>query len=72
MDHKDILHMSRQLYCRGVYNISLWSVKYILNQNMANFGRNIISGKVAWSAFISDKPCPSSLAQRQEILLWMG
>ena len=31
MDHNEILHTSRQLHCRDVYNISLWSVEYILN-----------------------------------------
>ena len=38
-DHKRILHTSRQWQCRDVYKISLWSVEYILNQGMANFGR---------------------------------
>ena len=38
-DHNDILHTSRQLHCRDVCTISLWSVEYILNQSTTNFGR---------------------------------
>ena len=38
-DHKEILHTSRQLHCRVVCKISLWSVGCILNQSIANFGR---------------------------------
>ena len=30
-EHNEILHMSRQLHCRDVCKISLWSVKYIWN-----------------------------------------
>ena len=37
-DHKEIPHTSRQLYCRDVCKISLWSAEYILNQSTANFG----------------------------------
>ena len=35
-DHNDILRTSRQLHCRDVYKISLWSVEYILNQSTSN------------------------------------
>ena len=28
-DHNEILHTSRQLHCRDVCKISLWSVQYI-------------------------------------------
>ena len=38
-DHNDILHTSRQLYCRDVCKISLWSARHILNQSNPNFGR---------------------------------
>ena len=38
-DHNEILHTSRQLHCRDVYKILLWSVKYISNQSIVNFGR---------------------------------
>ena len=38
-DHKEILHTSRQLHCRDVCEISLWSVENILNQSTAKFGR---------------------------------
>ena len=31
--------MPRQLHCRDVCRISLWSVVYVLNQSPANFGR---------------------------------
>ena len=36
---KKILHTSRQLHCRDVCKIPMWSVEYILNQNTAYFGR---------------------------------
>ena len=29
---------SRQLHCRDVCKISLWSIKHILNQSTSNFG----------------------------------
>ena len=38
-DHNEILHTSRQLYCRDVWKISLWSVQHILNQSTPNFDR---------------------------------
>ena len=37
--HQEILHTSRQFYCRDVCSISLWSVERIWNQSMENFGR---------------------------------
>ena len=47
-DHNKILHTSQQCNCRDWRKISLWSVKYILNQSTSNFGRisnrNIVSG----------------------------
>ena len=30
-DHSEILHTSRQLHCRDVHKISLWSVDHISN-----------------------------------------
>ena len=36
-DHNEILHTSRQLHCRDVCKISLWSVTYILNWSTPNF-----------------------------------
>ena len=38
-DHNEILPTSRQLHCREVCKILLWSVQYILNQSTGNFGR---------------------------------
>ena len=38
-NHNEMLHKSRQLHCRDVCNISLWSVMYILNWTTPNFGR---------------------------------
>ena len=38
-DHNKILHTSRQLHCRAVCKILLWSIEYIFNQNTATFGR---------------------------------
>ena len=38
-NHKEILHMSRQLHCRDMWKILLWSVEHILSQSTANFGR---------------------------------
>ena len=38
-DYNEILHTSRQLHCRDVCNISLWSVRYILNWSTPTFGR---------------------------------
>ena len=37
IDHKNILHTSRQCYCRDVCKISLWSAEYIMNKNIARF-----------------------------------
>ena len=34
-----MLHTSRQLHCRDVCKILLWSVEDILNQSTASFGR---------------------------------
>ena len=36
-DHNEILHTSRQCYCRDVCKISLWSVEQILNYSTPNF-----------------------------------
>ena len=36
-DHNEILHTSRQLHCRDVCKILLWSVVYILNWSIPNF-----------------------------------
>ena len=36
-NHSEILYTSRQLHCREVCEISLWSVAYILDQSTANF-----------------------------------
>ena len=47
IDHNEILHTSRQLHCRDVCKISLWSAKYILNQSTANFDRNSNSIEIA-------------------------
>ena len=38
-DRRGILHMSRQLHCRGVCGILWWSVEYILGRSTADFGR---------------------------------
>ena len=38
-DHNEILHKSRQLHCRDMRKILLWSVEYIINQSTANCGR---------------------------------
>ena len=38
-DHNEILHTSRQCYCRDVCKISLWSVEQILNYSTPNFDR---------------------------------
>ena len=38
-DHNEILHMSRQFYCRDMCKISLWSVEHILNHSTPNFDR---------------------------------
>ena len=35
--HNEILHTSRQLHCRDVCKIPLWSVKHILNYSASNF-----------------------------------
>ena len=37
-ERNEILHTSRQLYCRDVCKISLWSAKYVLIESAANFG----------------------------------
>ena len=55
------LHTSRQLHCREVCKISLWSVEYISNKSTANFGGISISieiklvGRVLADIGISDK-----------------
>ena len=33
-DHNEILHMSRQCYCRGMCKISLWSDEYAMNKSI--------------------------------------
>ena len=65
-DRNEILLMSRLLHCLDMCKISLWSVKYILNQSTAYFGwiSNSIKilvgpvmdswthwGKTQWSSF---------------------
>ena len=51
-DHNDILrHTSRQMHCRDVCNILLWSVEYILSRRHCKlwsnfeFDRNILVGR---------------------------
>ena len=34
-DHNEILHTSRQCYCRDVCKMSLWSAKYVMNKSIA-------------------------------------
>ena len=49
-NHNEILHTSRQLHCRDVCKISLWSVQHILNQSTPNFYRisNLMELLGAW------------------------
>ena len=56
-DHNNILHMSRQRNCRDVRKISIWSVKYIINQSTPNFGRisieiSLVDGRQFLSAAV--------------------
>ena len=37
LDHNNILHTSRQCYCRDVCNILLWSAAYVMNKSVTNF-----------------------------------
>ena len=53
-DHNGILHMSRQLHCRDVCKILLWSVEYILNQSTANFGQISNSIEIALMGRVPD------------------
>ena len=39
LDHREILHTSRQSYCREESNNSLWSVGYSLHKSTTNFER---------------------------------
>ena len=52
-EHNEILHTSRQLRCRDVCKILLWSVQHVLNQSTANsnfeFDRNIVRATGACS-----------------------
>ena len=43
-DRRAVLHTSRPLHCRGVCEISLWSVGYVLSRSASDFGR--VSGLV--------------------------
>ena len=43
-DQKKNLHTSRQYTCHDLYNISLWSVAYIPNQNTGNFWEISLKG----------------------------
>ena len=43
-DRWAVLHTSRPLHCRGVCEISLWSVGYVLGRSASDFGR--VSGLV--------------------------
>ena len=43
-DRWAVLHTSRPLHCRGVFEISLWSVGYVLGRSASDFGR--VSGLV--------------------------
>ena len=36
-DHNEILHKSRQCYCRDMCKISLWSAEYVMNKSITNF-----------------------------------
>ena len=36
-DHNNILYTSRQCNCRGVREMSVWLIKYILDYNIPNF-----------------------------------
>ena len=38
-DHNEILHTSRQLHCRDVCKIPMWSLEHILNYSTPNFDR---------------------------------
>ena len=38
-NHNKIFHMSQQLHCHDMCNISLWSGECNINQSTANFGR---------------------------------
>ena len=38
-DRGAVLHTSRPLHCRGVCEISLWLVGYVLSRGMSDFGR---------------------------------
>ena len=38
-DRGAVLHASRPLHCRGVCEISLWSVGYVLSRSASDFGR---------------------------------
>ena len=66
-DHNNILHTSRQLHCRDVCTISLWSADYIFKPEHYTFwsnfeiDRNPVSGMGAWS--LSSQPWPWSVAQ---------
>ena len=37
IDHNEISHSSRQLRCRDVCKISLWSAEYVMNKNITIF-----------------------------------
>ena len=48
VDNNQVLHTSRQLHCRDVCKMSLWSFKHILNQNIVNFDQISNSMKYRW------------------------
>ena len=36
-NHRKILHMSQQCYCRDMCKILLWSAKYVMNKSITKF-----------------------------------
>ena len=52
-DRGAVLHTSRPLHCRGVCEISLWLVGYVLSRSAADFGR--VSGSV-WVSLVGRAP----------------
>ena len=58
-DHNEILHTSRQCYCRDVCKIKLWSVEQMLNYSTPNFDRISNSIEIPW---VGQAPGPNTAA----------